>query len=118
MSDPTSGPRRPGKRARFEPDAALARAPGVQYRYTLSLADPADARGIFQVVHELGAAVCYLLLVRQVAERRYRAYLGLGSECFDLPLRLAARGIQLERGEQVTSPSRTVGEKLAVLRLR
>jgi hypothetical protein len=95
--------RRPVRKARPEPDASLARASGVRYRYTLSLSDPSEARGIFQIAAELGTTVRYLLIVHQ-AEQSYRAYLGLASaDLFDLPLRLAARGIQIEHGEQTSN---------------
>lgn len=94
--------RRSSRRSRAEPDAALARAPGVEYRYALTLSNPGDARGIFQLVAELGAAVRYLLIVQDGVEGRYRGYLGLdSSDIYELPLRMAARGIQIERGEQV-----------------
>jgi hypothetical protein len=70
----------------------------------MTLGEPGDAHGIFKIADELGAVVRYLLLVREGAQRRYRAYLGLGSsDCFDLPVRLAARGIQIERGEQLSN---------------
>jgi hypothetical protein len=99
-----SGVQRAAKRSRSDPDASLSRAPGVQYRYSLSLSSPSDARGIFQLVDELGAAVRYLVLVQDGAPKRYRAYLGLGSsDLFDLPLRLAARGIHIDHGEQMSN---------------
>lgn len=102
MANPTPRLRRSSRRVRSEPDAALARAPGVEYRYALTLSNPNDALGIFQLVAEMGTAVRYLLLVQDGARQRYRAYLGLGSaDLFDLPLRMAARGLQLERGEQI-----------------
>jgi hypothetical protein len=76
----------------------------VQYRYALTLSDPHDARGIFPVVAELGAAVRYLIIVADGEAQRYRAYLGLSTpDLFDLPLRLAARGIQIDHGEQVST---------------
>jgi hypothetical protein len=107
------------KKARGAPDAALARAPGVEYRYTLAVVQPSEARGIFQIADELGAVVRYLLLVNDTPHHRYRAYLGLGSsDCFDLPLRLAARGIHIERGEQTSDQSSPPPENVTVLRRR
>jgi hypothetical protein len=104
MANQSPRPRRSSRRVPSKPDAALARAPGVEYRYTLTLSNPNDARGIFQLVAEMGTAVRYLLLVQDGARQQYRAYLGLGSaDLFDLPLRMAARGIQIERGEQISA---------------
>lgn len=104
VNQPPSRPRRPNRRMPSKPDAALARGPGVEYRYTLTLSNPNDARGIFQLASEMGTAVRYLLLVQEGEHGQYRAYLGLGSaDLYDLPLRLAARGIQIERGEQITA---------------
>jgi hypothetical protein len=104
MANPMPRLRRSSRRVPSEPDAALARAPGVEYRYTLTLSNPDDAHGIFRIAGEVGTVVRYLLLVQDGAAHRYRAYLGLGSaELFDLPLRLAACGVQIERGEQVTA---------------
>ncbi len=120
MADPIQGTRRCGKKSSVDPDAALARVPGVQYRYTMTLREPGDAHGIFKIADELGAIVRYLVLVRDGAQHRYRAYLGLGSsDCFDLPLRLAARGIQVERGEQITNePAARPARAVTVLHRR
>jgi hypothetical protein len=96
--------RRAARKGRPAPDASLARAPWVQYRYALTLSDPHDARGIFPIVSELGAAVRYLIIVADGEQQRYRAYLGLSTpDLFDLPLRLAARGIQIDHGEQISN---------------
>ncbi len=117
VADPIPGSGRSGKKPRRDPDAALASAPGVRYRYTLTLAQPGDARGIFQIADELGALVRYLVLVQEGAHHRYRAYLGLGSaDCFDLPLRLAARGIAIERGEQIAHEAASTARNVTVLR--
>jgi hypothetical protein len=91
-----------------DPDVFLARAPGVQYRYKLLLADPKDASDIFQLLDELRVALCYMLVVPGSSQRQYRTYIGLASsDLQDLPLRMAARGIQIERGEEMSNQRRT-----------
>lgn len=84
-----------------EPDDALAVLDGVSYRYSLSLADAEAAGHLLRLVEEAAIPLRYLLLVPGGADGGYGAFLGLGSpDVHDLPLRLAAIGIQIERGEE------------------
>jgi hypothetical protein len=93
-----------GDRVSADPDAFLARSPEVQYRYKLLLTDPRDAGDIFQFLEELRVSLCYMLVVPSLSRQQYRTYIGLGStDLQDLPLRMAARGIQIERGEAMSN---------------
>jgi hypothetical protein len=89
--------------ARREPDHSLARRPDVMYRLALRLRDPADAAGILTVLSESAISLGYLLLLTSSsAGERHAAYVGLGTaEVADLAIRLAARGILVERGEEL-----------------
>ncbi len=102
VAEDGSGEPVPGESAR-DVDALLASAPGVKYRYALSLDHPRDVSRILQVLEELDGHLSYMLLVHHGAPRRYRAYIGLGSaDLFDFPVRMAAHGIRLEGGEEVS----------------
>jgi len=92
--------------ARREPDDALARRPGIAYRLALRLRDPADVAGIQAILSEAAISLGYLLLLPSQAGEPHAAYVGLGTaEVADLAIRLAARGILVERGEELLPTS-------------
>ena len=85
-----------------EPDAVLARGSGVAYRYTLFLRDPEEAGTILRILADVAIPLLYLLLLPRGSGSEYRAYIGLASsDVLDLPIRLASRGIMIERGEEM-----------------
>ena len=88
--------------ARREPDDALARRPGIAYRLALRLRDPADVAGIQAILSEAAISLGYLLLLPSSSGAPHAAYVGLGTaEVADLAIRLAARGVLVERGEEL-----------------
>lgn len=101
MGIPRSTPARaPGPRRR-PPDAALARAPGVQYRCVLRLQRVEDAAALLRVLSDLAIPLSYLVVVPSEAREGHAAYVGLGcSHVADLSIRLASQGIRVERGEE------------------
>lgn len=89
-----------------DPDRFLAASQGVAYRYRLAFSDAGAASDILRVVREFALPMEYLLLVPAGQEGVFRAYLGLRSaEVADLPLRLAALGVRVDRGEEVVKRS-------------
>ena len=85
-----------------EPDHALSRRPGVAYRLALRLRDPADVAAIQAVLAESTISLGYLLLLPSSSGAPHAAYVGLGTaEVADLAIRLAARGVLVERGEEL-----------------
>ena len=100
--------------ARREPDDALARLPGVAYRFALRLRDPADAAGILAVLSEAAISLGYLLLLPSTAGEPHAAYVGLETaEVADLAIRLATRGILVERGEELDHGSAAMRNGIA-----
>jgi hypothetical protein len=94
--------KRTGEDLSDDSDAGLARSPGLQYRYTVLLAEPKQAGELFQILEDLRIPLCYILVIPGHLPRNYRAHIGLASaEVFDFPLRMAARGIRIQRGEQM-----------------
>lgn len=86
---------------RREPDHALTRRRGVAYRYVLGLREPQDAAAVLALLSEAAIPLRYLLLLPSDSSVLHAAYVGLGSAAVaDLPIRLACRGIRVERGEE------------------
>jgi hypothetical protein len=96
--------RKPRTRSRptpREPDEALTRRGGVAYRYVLRLREPHDASTVLAVLSDAAIPLKYLLLLPSDSEDWHAAYVGLASVgVADLPIRLASRGIRVERGEE------------------
>ena len=89
--------------ARSGPDALLCGAGGVAYRYSLLLPEPETAGDVLRLLGELCMPLKYFLLVPGKGAEGYQAYLGLGSpEVEDIPVRLAAVGARIRRGEKVS----------------
>jgi hypothetical protein len=87
--------------SRREPDHALARRRGVAYRYVLGLRDAQDTAALLAVLSDAAIPLRYLLLLPSDSAVPHAAYVGLGSApVADLPIRLASRGIRVERGEE------------------
>jgi hypothetical protein len=94
-------PRMRSRATRREPDDVLTRRAGVAYRYVLRLRDPNDAATVLAVLSDAAIPLSYLLLLPSGSEDWHAAYVGLGSAAVaDLPVRLASRGIRVERGEE------------------
>ena len=92
---------RSGGARRREPDHALTRRRGVAYRYVLQLRDAKAAEALLAVLSDAAIPLRYLLLLESPSSASHAAYVGLGSaEVADLPIRLASRGIRVERGEE------------------
>lgn len=86
---------------RREPDHALTRRRGVAYRYVLGLRDAQDAAALLAVLADAAIPLRYLLLLPSDSAVPHAAYVGLGTAAVaDLPIRLASRGIRVERGEE------------------
>lgn len=97
------GEERGGRRA---PDHALSRRRGVAYRLVLRLREESDAAALLAVVADVAIPLRYLLLLPSGSSDPHAAFVGLGSaEVADLPIRLASRGIRVERGEERGPPS-------------
>lgn len=74
----------------------------MAYRYSLLLRDAEGAGDILRILKEISVPLRYLLLVPARIGGAYRVYLGLGSpDVLDLPVRLTACGIEVQRGEKV-----------------
>jgi hypothetical protein len=93
---------RSGARAgRREPDHALVRRRDVAYRFVLGLRDARGAAALLDLLSEAAIPLRYLLLLPSDSAVPHTAYVGLGSTAVaDLPIRLASRGIRVERGEE------------------
>ena len=84
------------------PDQFLLKGGGVCYRYVLLLGDTEEIDDIFHILEELSLVYRYFLLVPAAGKKAYRIYLGLASvDVFDFPLRMAALGVHVERGESI-----------------
>ena len=93
--------RRGAGAGRREPDHALTRRRGVAYRYVLGLRDAQDAAALLALLSDAAIPLRYLLLLPSDSAVPTAAYVGLGSAAVaDLPIRLASRGIRVERGEE------------------
>lgn len=90
-----------------DPDDFLFRRKGISYRYVLLLRGMEEIGGIFRVLDELGLSMKYFLMLPGSTGSTFIIYLGLDSaEVQDFPLRMAALGIQVERGESIGEVAR------------
>jgi hypothetical protein len=111
-------PRARARGRRREPDDALTRRGGVAYRYVLRLREAHDAAAILALLSDLALPLRYLLLLPSGSQEQHAAYVGLGTpEVADLPIRLASRGVRVERGEELGSGSAAMRQRIARCKL-